>query len=152
MRRIFLNAICLFTMTLYLVSCKTADEGQVDFIADEGINKIGIISVWSDLENQQYAYKDEMFTDKKIIKDIVNVINDGEIDRSIKLDRLPAEYEIQIYYDEEVLKCYYWYEESKYNFNISGIDGEITIDGKVINELIKLITGETDREKIVDPY
>jgi hypothetical protein len=140
-------------MTLYLVSYKTADEGQVDFIAEEGINKIGIISVWSDLENQQYAYKDEIFTtDKKIIKDILNVINDGEIDRSIKLDRLPAEYEIQIYYDEEVLKCYYWYEELKYNFNISGIDGEITIDGKVINELIKLITGETDREKIVDPY
>jgi hypothetical protein len=140
-------------MTLYLVSYKTADEGQVDFIAEEGINKIGIISVWSDLENQQYAYKDEIFTtDKKIIKDILNVINDGEIDRSIKLDRLPAEYEIQIYYDEEVLKCYYWYEELKYNFNISGFDGEITIDGKVINELIKLITGETDREKIVDPY
>ena len=145
MERKLLILVCLLATTLCLVSCNT--------IAGKGIKKIGVISVWSDLENHQYAYKDEVFTtDKKVIKDIVTTVNNGDIDKSIKLDRLPAEYEIQIYYDEEILKCYYWYQEPKHNFNISGMDGEMIIDGNRMNELIELITGETDREKIVDPY
>lgn len=145
--------IAIFLLCFCLVSCKSIKEESENFIDDNGIEKIGVISVWSDLEDHQYVYKDEVFvTDEQIIEDIVSIINQGEIDDTIALDRLPAEYEIQIYYDNEIVKCYYWLNEIEYNFNISAISGEITVDSKAMDEMMLNITGETGREKIDNPY
>ncbi|QUH27483.1 hypothetical protein [Vallitalea guaymasensis] len=122
-------------------------------IDNKKVKKIGIISVWSDFENKQYAKKEEIIVDdKKTIRKILDLIRSGNINKNICLDRLPAEYELKIYYNKYVIDGYYWYNEPNYNLHLDNTDGEISINGEEMDKLILSITGERNREKIVSPY
>lgn len=126
-------------------------DGKI--IQDEGILKIGVVSVGSDIENKKYTYKEEIITENHVsIQKFITIVNNGKNNRSISLDRLPAEYEINVYYKDKVIKCYYWIQQNQYNLNISGIEGEISINGNSMDALIKQITGEIDIMKLADPY
>ena len=155
MKKFIISLAILILILLIMGIGRLIRTGDIagKIIQDEGIQKIGIVSVWSDTENKKYAYKEEIITDsKEIVRELVSIINSGKIDRGIKLDRLPAEYEINVYYDSKVVKCYYWFNISKYNFNMPGESGEITIDGSNMDALITGITGEDDKKKLVNPY
>lgn len=122
-------------------------------IDNKKVKKIGIISVWSDFDNKQYAKKEEIIVDdKKIIRKILDLIRSGNINENICLDRLPAEYELKIYYNKYVIDGYYWYNEPNYNLRLDNTDGEISINGEEMDKLILSITGERNKEKIVSPY
>lgn len=122
-------------------------------IDNKKVKKIGIISVWSDFENKQYAKKEEIIVDdKKTIRKILDLIRSGNINENICLDRLPAEYELKIYYNKYVIDGYYWYNEPNYNLHLDDTDGEISINGEEMDKLILSITGERNKEKIVSPY
>ncbi len=122
-------------------------------IDNKKVKKIGIISVWSDFENKQYAKKEEIIVDdKKTIRKILDLIRSGNINENICLDRLPAEYELKIYYNKYVIDGYYWYNEPNYNLHLDNTDGEISINGEEMDKLILSITGERNKEKIVSPY
>ncbi|GMQ56842.1 hypothetical protein AN1V17_12360 [Vallitalea sediminicola] len=120
---------------------------------NKNVKKIGIISVWSDFENKQYAKKEEVIVDdEKTIKKILDLIRSGNITKNICLDRLPAEYELKLYYNNHVIDGYYWYNEPNYNLHLDNTDGEISINGEEMDKLILSITGERSKEKLVSPY
>lgn len=94
-----------------------------------GIEKIGIIPVLFNENNESIKEDEIVIEDKQIINKAVHIINHGKINRKIELDRQRADYELYFYYrNNNVRKAYYWINCSKYNLNIEGIRGEITVD------------------------
>lgn len=102
-------------------------------------DKIGIIPISYSEEEQKYENKEEVIvTDKQILYKIINTINNGKIDTDVKLDRLPADYQLIFYKKDQQIKAYYWIDSNRYNLNIEGVQGEISVDKK-IGEIIETI-------------
>jgi hypothetical protein len=125
----------------------------------EGVNlnkleKIGIIPYESDKQQKKYVEKEEKFiTDKNQVKKFIKLSADGKIDKGIELDRIPGEYRLKLYFKGgKVVNAYYWIQTEKYNLNIEGVTGEITVDSKAMDELITTAAGEVGRTRNEDPY
>ena len=97
-----------------------------------GTDKIGIIALDTDVEGQNSGNKEEVFiTDKQMLYNIINTINNGKINTDIKLDRPSADYQLNFYKNDNCIKGYYWKDAKEYNLNVEGVSGEITVDQKL---------------------
>ncbi|TCT17074.1 hypothetical protein EDC18_101370 [Natranaerovirga pectinivora] len=155
MKKIYIGVVFLLLVigSLTLIRLFVLGEEKESFIESRGITKVGIISVWSDLDNKQYALKEEIeVMDKETIDKFIEIINNGTLSKGLLMDRLPHEYELKIYYKDRIIRCSYGYEESQYNMQIQGVSGVITIDHRIMDELIIGVTGEVNRQKNVNPY
>lgn len=107
-----------------------------------GTDKIGIVPLrYNEKENRYEKGEERLITDKKIVYKIINTINNGKINKQVKLDRLPAEYELYFYKKNQITKVFYWINCPKYNLNIEGIQGEITVSTK-LDKIIESIINQ----------
>ena len=153
MKKVKILLIIAF-MVLFSGIILRISDGIAIMNVTRGIEKIGIVPVWLDNEEYKFIKKEDIIVeDKKTIHKIVSIINNGDIDRSIALDRMPAEYDLYFYYnDKEKVRSFYWINCSKYNLNIYSISGEITVNGAKLDEIIQSLAGENDRINIENPY
>ncbi|GMQ64101.1 hypothetical protein [Vallitalea maricola] len=110
-----------------------------------GAEKIGIININYNTEQQKNEYGEEIFvTDKQKLFNIINTINNGKIDTEAAPDRGRANYELRFYKDGKSIKADYWQNE-KYNLSIEGVEGEIVVDKK-LEQIMKTIIQENSNE------
>jgi PBP1b-binding outer membrane lipoprotein LpoB len=136
---------------LFLQGCGSLKLEGIDL---KKLEKIGIISVVSDKQQKKYTEKEEKFiTDKGQINKFARLVASGNIDNGIRLDRLPGEYRLKLYFEDgKVINASYWIQLERYNLNIEGIPGEITVDSKAMDEIITTAAEEVGRERNEDPY
>lgn len=128
-------------------------ESQLDIKLSE-ITKIRVISIWSDKESEKYIKKEKaVIENEDILNSIGKILKYAEINRNLAMDRLPSEYELELHFkDNKVVNMFYWIKEDKYNLEIRGITGVITIDGYKMDDILMNETKEKDRPKLEDPY
>ncbi|TCK98231.1 hypothetical protein EDC19_0651 [Natranaerovirga hydrolytica] len=150
---LLLFSLMTIISSIILLKFFVSDKDEDVFIQEAGIKKVGIISVYSDTMNQKYKMKDEIIVeDQETIDTFLRLINTADINSNIIIDRLPAEYEINLYYDNNKIRCSYWIKEDQYNLNIQGVQGEITVEQEKMDNIIAHITGETNKEKLISPF
>lgn len=120
----------------------------------KAISKIGIISVIGAKNQNRYMETAEKIIEaKKDIEQFITIIEKGEVNRNIRLDRLPGEYKINIYFEDgKRMVASYWIKQTQYNLNIEGVAGEITVNSSQMDKLITTLASEPERESNVDPY
>lgn len=107
-----------------------------------GTDKIGVISLKFN-EEEKYENKKEMITtDKEMLYDIINTINNGKITTDIILDRLSPDYQLNFYKEDQYIKAFYWKNDHRYNLNIEGVQGEITVNQKLVNMIESILRQE----------
>ncbi len=120
----------------------------------EAISKIGIISVVGKKGQKRYIETAEKVIEaKKDIEQFITIIEKGEVNENLYLDRLPGEYKINMYFEDgKRMVAYYWIKQAQYNLHIEGVSGEITVNSDQMDKLITTLVNEPDREQNVDPY
>lgn len=141
----------LMIVVLFIQGCSSL---KFEGIKLNKIEKIGIIPYVSDKQQKKYFEKEEKFIiDKNQINKFIRIVKGGKIDRGIELDRIPGEYRLKLYFkDGKVVNAYYWIQSERYNLNIEGVTGEITVDSKAMDEIVTTAAGEAGRERNEDPY
>ncbi|GKX31945.1 hypothetical protein SH1V18_44250 [Vallitalea longa] len=102
-----------------------------------GADKIGIISISYNKDDNKHEESEEVFiTKKEDLYKIINTINDGKINTEVSPKRPIENYRFNFYKDSNIIVARYWKDE-KYNISIEGVEGEIRVDDK----LTKIING-----------
>ncbi|MCT4543719.1 MAG: hypothetical protein N4A63_09270 [Vallitalea sp.] len=127
--------IPIILMLVITVLCLLNIPSRINMLNEiAGIDKLGFIKL--DKEGLKYKDQEEIFVvDKQTLYKFINTINNGKINTDIKLDKQPADYQLNFYKKDKVIKGFYWNKE-KYNFNIESVKGEISVNHK-LGELIK---------------
>lgn len=125
---------------------------ELGFEIDD-LSRVGIISVWADNENRRYLEKDEvLIEDQETLEKIKRILRKGKVNGRIVLDRMGPEYKLTLYFGVNKVKAFYWIKTEKYNLNIEGISGEISVDNKKMDKIITTAVGEESRGRLESPY
>lgn len=154
-----LTVILIIIVVLTILSINNTSDNQLKVgmkelgVEIDELSRVGIISVWADKENRRYLEKEQVFIqDQETLYRIKRILKKGKIDRTLALDRMGPEYKLTLYFGENEVKAFYWIKCEKYNLNIEGITGEITIDSNNMDKLIMKAAGEANRRRLENPY